>query len=58
MNGLITVIGCLKCGRCDSVCKGRALLRIDDIVRIDYDRCTQCMRCIIACPNKALKLLE
>ncbi|MGB8216592.1 MAG: 4Fe-4S binding protein [Candidatus Methanoperedens sp.] len=58
MDGLITVIGCLKCGRCDGVCKENALVRIDGIVRIDYDRCTQCMRCITACPNKALKLLD
>jgi electron transport complex protein RnfB len=58
MNGLITVIGCMKCGRCDSVCNAGALQRIDGMIRIDYDRCKQCMRCVIVCPNKALKLLE
>ncbi len=58
MNGAITVLGCMKCGRCDSACNDGALSRIDGIARIDYGRCTQCMRCVIACPNKALRVLE
>lgn len=58
MNGFITAIGCMKCGRCDSVCNAGALERFDGVVRIDYDRCTECMRCIVVCPNKALRFLE
>ncbi|MDP2766728.1 MAG: 4Fe-4S binding protein [Candidatus Methanoperedens sp.] len=48
----------MKCGRCDSVCNAGALERIDGIVRIYHDRCTECMRCVIVCPNKALTFFE
>lgn len=58
MTGLITVLGCMKCGRCDSVCDSGALERIEGIARINNNKCTECMRCVVVCPNKALKFLE
>ncbi|MCZ7391763.1 MAG: 4Fe-4S binding protein [Candidatus Methanoperedens sp.] len=58
MNSSITVLGCMKCGRCDSACDSGALSRLDGITRINHDKCTQCLRCVIVCPNKALRLLD
>lgn len=58
MSGLITVLGCRKCGKCDSACNAGALVRTESIARIDYDKCTLCLQCIAVCPNKALTLLE
>jgi Fe-S-cluster-containing hydrogenase component 2 len=57
-RGFITVIGCNKCGRCDSVCPAGAIERIDGIARIIHEKCDLCMRCVIMCPNKALRVLE
>jgi ferredoxin len=58
MAGFITVLGCRKCGKCDSVCNTGALLRIDGIARIEHEKCNLCLRCVVMCPNKALRFLE
>ncbi|SNQ62671.1 DUF362 domain-containing protein [Candidatus Methanoperedens nitratireducens] len=58
MTGIIIVLGCRKCGKCDSVCNTGALERIDGIARIALEKCNLCMRCVVICPNKALKLLD
>jgi MinD superfamily P-loop ATPase len=58
MTGYITVMGCRRCGRCDSVCSYGALVRLHDTVRIDHEKCNACLRCVVMCPNKALKLIE
>ncbi len=58
MTGFIIVLGCMKCGKCDSVCNTGALERIDGIARITHEKCNLCMRCVVICPNKALKLLD
>jgi len=57
-TGFITVIGCKKCGKCDSVCPMGAIETIDGMVRISHEKCDLCMLCVKICPNKALKLLE
>jgi electron transport complex protein RnfB len=56
MDGFITVTGCMKCGKCDGMCE--AIDRYDGVIRIDYDKCTACMRCVVMCPNKAIRFLE
>ncbi|MCZ7357713.1 MAG: 4Fe-4S binding protein [Candidatus Methanoperedens sp.] len=58
VDGFITVMGCMKCGKCDSVCDAEALDRIDGIARITQDKCNLCMRCVVMCPNKALRFLD
>jgi len=56
----ITVIGCKKCRRCDSICPVMAIEHIDgtDRVKIIHEKCNLCMICVKMCPNKAVKLLE
>jgi pyruvate formate lyase activating enzyme len=40
---------------CAAVCPQNAIRK--GCFRIDYERCTRCLRCIEACPNGALKLI-
>ncbi|MBN2109880.1 MAG: 4Fe-4S binding protein [Methanosarcinaceae archaeon] len=57
-DGHIAVIGCKRCGKCNNVCSQGALYRVDGITRVDYSKCTLCMKCVKACPNKALVYIE
>ncbi|MCQ6962068.1 4Fe-4S binding protein [Methanolobus chelungpuianus] len=57
-EGHIAVIGCRRCRKCDSACTCRALYRVDGLARVDYSKCTMCMACVKACPNKALVLID
>ncbi|MCX9085849.1 MAG: 4Fe-4S binding protein [Candidatus Methanoperedens sp.] len=57
-NGSIVVLGCKKCGKCDGICESGALTHADGSARIDPEKCTLCMRCIKACPNKAIIYLD
>ncbi|MCX9013802.1 MAG: 4Fe-4S binding protein [Candidatus Methanoperedens sp.] len=57
-EGLIAVQGCRKCGRCNNICSTGALERIDGYSRINNELCELCMKCVIKCPNKALRLIE
>jgi ferredoxin len=58
MSGFITVMGCKKCGKCDSVCPTGAIDLIDGVARISYEKCDLCMLCVKICPNKALRFLD
>ena len=57
-EGFIIVLGCKKCGKCNSVCETGALTHVDGIARIDNEKCDLCMRCVRVCPNKALMYLD
>jgi len=57
-QGSIIVLGCKKCGKCDGICETGALTCVDGLARIDNEKCNLCMRCIKACPNKAIIDLE
>jgi ferredoxin len=57
-DGQIVVIGCKKCGRCDSVCPHGALYKVDGFTRVNYEKCTVCMECVKKCPNKALVYMD
>lgn len=49
---------CIKCGKCEKVCKYDAIHLINGIPLVDYAKCTSCGDCIEGCPTKALSLVE
>jgi len=50
--------GCLGCSICQRACKENAIIFEDNIVWIDYEKCTQCMDCVNKCPSKAIKSMD
>ncbi len=55
----VVVLGCKGCGTCTQVCEKNAIItNAGKVVRIDEEKCDLCMKCIEACPNRALFYLE
>ena len=42
------------CGLCQKNCEAGAITVIDNIARIDYDKCTHCGVCVEKCPKKII----
>lgn len=47
-------VSCIACKKCEKVCDFDAIHVRDNRAVIDYDRCTQCGKCIEACPTGAV----
>lgn len=47
-------VGCIACKRCEKVCKFDAIHVIDNLAKIDYNKCTSCGECVKACPMKTI----
>jgi electron transport complex protein RnfB len=47
-------VGCIACGICEKVCQFDAIKVENNIARIDYDKCVNCMACAEKCPTKAI----
>ncbi|MFH1150694.1 MAG: RnfABCDGE type electron transport complex subunit B [Actinomycetota bacterium] len=45
---------CTACKKCEKVCEAGAISIADNRAWIDYDKCTQCGRCIEECPNQCI----
>ena len=59
----VAMIECIQeipCNSCVVACKLGAIemARVNDIPRIDYDKCTGCMACAMVCPGLAVFVLR
>ena len=47
--------GCIACGICQKNCEFDAIHVVDNIAKIDYEKCTSCGKCAEKCPRKIIK---
>lgn len=48
-------VGCIGCKICEKKCPNDAIHVVDNLARIDYDKCTSCGICVAACPRKIIR---
>ncbi len=51
-------IGCIKCKKCIKVCDFDAPHFVDNMVKIDTEKCTNCGDCVRSCPVKIINMIE
>jgi len=49
--------GCIGCKICEKLCGEKAITVENNIARIDYEKCTLCLKCVDKCPSKAIKVM-
>lgn len=47
-------IGCIACQICVKKCPENAITMEDNLAKIDYNKCTNCLQCVPVCPTKAI----
>lgn len=47
-------VGCIACQKCVKACKFDAIVFENNLARIDYSKCVNCMMCAEACPTKTI----
>ncbi len=50
--------GCIGCGLCAKVCEAGAITMVDGLPVFDYDKCTNCRKCVEKCPSKCILTLD
>jgi len=50
--------GCIGCTLCQRSCKEGAITVVDNLARIDYEKCTLCLECVNKCPAKAIMVMK
>lgn len=50
----VCTIGCIACKACERACPFDAIKVENNLARIDYEKCTNCMKCVEACPTKTI----
>ncbi|MCM8800853.1 MAG: RnfABCDGE type electron transport complex subunit B [Candidatus Omnitrophica bacterium] len=50
----VCTVGCVGCKRCQEVCPVDAIIVIDNLATIDYNKCNNCGECVRVCPTKAI----
>ncbi len=51
------VFGCLGLGDCTRACKFDALDVVDGVATVDYEKCTGCTACSMACPRNLIEMV-
>lgn len=46
--------GCIGCKMCEKACEFDAVHIVDNIAKIDYEKCTNCGKCAEKCPKKVI----
>lgn len=46
--------GCIGCKKCEKTCPEGAIKVVENVARIDLDKCTECRACVNECPVKAI----
>ncbi len=46
--------GCIGCGICQKQCESDAIHVTNFLAAVDYDKCTQCGKCVEKCPAKVI----
>lgn len=46
--------GCIACKACEKACEFDAIHVVDNLAVIDYDKCTNCKKCVEKCPTGCL----
>lgn len=50
-------VGCIGCMKCQKVCEAGAISVVNFLAHVDPDKCTNCGKCIEACPAKCISEL-
>lgn len=47
--------GCIGCKRCEKACEYGAITTVNNLARIDPEKCTNCGKCVDVCPTKVIR---
>jgi len=47
-------VGCIACTMCAKVCPSQAIVMVNNLPVIDFEKCTQCGLCASKCPTKVI----
>ena len=51
-------VGCIACTMCVKVCPTQAIVMVNNLATIDFEKCIHCGKCASKCPTKAIKPLK
>ena len=51
-------VGCIGCKLCEKVCNYDAITVKNNLAKIDYQKCTQCLACVKKCPSKVITIIR